>query len=155
MKINLNKAHILTKSDNTKLYETNEVIRLTAMYDSKLANALKARLASPACSETEYRKAISDSIVVVKPTQKVAKPVRPDITGRNCIVNAMTQQAYVLPIGAEFNTASQHCTFKHDQLGQLSEDQQKVIKADLRESDILRYEQLTRPEQQYYEVTML
>ncbi|OQU28098.1 hypothetical protein [Vibrio parahaemolyticus] len=152
MRINLNKAHILTKSDNTKLYETSEVIRLTAMYNNKLANALKARLASPACSETEYRKAISDSIVVVKPHKQVS--LQPDITGRNCIVNAMTQHAYVLPNDIEFNTGSTYTTFTHDKLDQLG-DLADLIKADLRATDILRYEQLSKVEAHHYKVIVL
>lgn len=149
MKINLNKAHILTKSDNTKLYETSELIRLTAMYDSKLANALKARLASPACSETEYRKAISDSIVVVKP-HKPHKQHKP----QKVIVNEQALKAYVLPIGTVFNSGL-YTTFRHDQLGQLDDSQQAVIKADLKPTDTLSINDLKSVCTTYYEVKQL
>lgn len=154
MKINLNKAHVLTKSDNTKLYETSEVIRLTAMYDNTLAIALKANLVSPACSESEYRKAISDSIVIVKPKTPKLNIADPDITGRNCIINAMTQQAYVLPNDIEFNTGSSYTTFTHDKLDQLGE-LADLIKADLRPNDILRIEQVRKMEVAHYKVVML
>ncbi|HAS8316620.1 TPA: hypothetical protein I7702_16815 [Vibrio vulnificus] len=119
------------------------------MYDSKLANALKARLASPACSETEYRKAISDSIVVVKP-HKPHKQHKP----QKVIVNEQALKAYVLPIGTVFNSGL-YTTFRHDQLGQLDDSQQAVIKADLKPTDTLSINDLKSVCTTYYEVKQL
>ncbi|MCU8257240.1 hypothetical protein M2G94_04560 [Vibrio vulnificus] len=119
------------------------------MYDSKLANALKARLASPACSETEYRKAISDSIVVVKPHKPQTHQQSVKV-----IVNEQALKAYVLPIGTVFNSGL-YTTFRHDQLGQLDDSQQAVIKADLKPTDTLSINELKAISTTYYEVTQL
>ncbi|WP_409590373.1 hypothetical protein [Vibrio jasicida] len=140
----------MTTTTNTKLYETSEVLRLTRMYNNVLAESLERVLDAPTHTEEQYRKAIADTVVVVKPH---VPHVKPDITGRDCIINASTNVAYVLP-DIEFKTGT-YSTFEHTKLSQLCDEHRELIEADLRPSDILRKDQLSKAEQAFYRVVML
>ncbi|GIU32913.1 hypothetical protein TUM4644_33330 [Shewanella colwelliana] len=149
MNINLSKAHVLTTRDNKKLYEVKEILRLHALYEqTKLGSLLTTELVS----EQEYRAALS---ALVKPLKtKVAKE-RKCYANRKAIINGHTQTAYILPVGHVFSTHSHYSTFSHDKLSQLKQEQQQVIKAGLRPTDILRLETIHKASQQYYQVIEL
>ncbi|EIC9815197.1 hypothetical protein LA020_002892 [Vibrio alginolyticus] len=70
------------------------------------------------------------------------------------MVNEQALKAYVLPNNVKFNSGL-YTTFRHDQLGQLDDSQQAVIKADLQPSDTLSINDLKSICTTYYEVKQL
>ena len=140
MKINLDKAHVLTRSDNTKLYEVAEILRLESMIDDDRATHLNDALTKATVTELEYRKALQGVKDDSKPTIRERGAQKPCYNGRTAIINSSTQTAYILPLEQEFRTSSAYSTFTHDELNQLNKPHADLIRTDLRTFDILRVE---------------
>ncbi|HCG9752629.1 TPA: hypothetical protein NKQ52_005062 [Vibrio parahaemolyticus] len=70
---------------------------------------------------------------------------------RKLIVNKQALKAYDLG-DIEFKTTSLWSRFSHSDLDRLPEHVLDLIKADLRDTDILTYEALTAQERAFYEV---